>query len=182
LNFAIDEQTSWNSDHRLFNGSISMASAQIVTFNLHGTGTGVAQSIRTEGSPHLIATDAHPAFGGQDTAPSPLAYVLAGLTSCTQVTAQVVARDLGIRLGRFDIALRADLDVAVLATGADGNGNFSSVNLQVSIETDATPEQFGRLQAETERRCPVSQLYRQSGIAISGAWTQRALDADRRAA
>jgi uncharacterized OsmC-like protein len=156
--------------------------ASTVTFNLHGTGTGVAQSIRTEGSPHVIATDAHPAFGGQDAAPSPLAYVLAGLTSCTQVTAQVVARDLGLRLGRFDIALQADLDTAVLATGAKGNGNFSAVRLDVSVETDATAEQFARLQAETERRCPVSQLYRQSGVPITGSWTQQALGADRRAA
>jgi uncharacterized OsmC-like protein len=152
-----------------------MAASAVVTFRLHGEGQGVAQSIEVEGSPHAIAADGHPAFGGRDAAPSPLAYVLAGLTSCTQVTAQIVARDLGVRLGRFDLRLEADLDTAVLAKGAEGTGNFSRVHVAAEIESDASPELFARLKAETDRRCPVTQLYKRSGLDLSSSWTQREL-------
>ncbi len=75
----------------------------LVTFRLTGKGNGVAQTIQEDGSTHVIQTDAHPAFGGGDTAPSPLSYALAPSMSCTQVTSQIVARDRGSarRLHRF---------------------------------------------------------------------------------
>ena len=70
----------------------------IATFTIAARGTGVAQTARPGGSTHDILVDAVPAFGGNDSAPSPLSYALAALVSCSQVTAQIVAKDLGIRL------------------------------------------------------------------------------------
>ena len=149
-------------------------SAQLVRFRLTGEGTGVAQSVREDGSPHVIQTDAHPAFGGKDTAPSPLAYALAALTSCTQVTSQIVARDLGLSLGRFSIAVDAKLDPTVLATGAEGVSNFTALTLEAAVETDAAADVFQRFGSEVERRCPVTQLFRRSGVAVTTVWTARA--------
>lgn len=151
-------------------------SAQFVRFRLVGEGAGVAQTVREDGSPHVIQTDAHPSFGGNDTAPSPLAYALAALTSCTQVTSQLVARDLGLSLGRFTVAVDAKLDPTVLATGAEGVSNFTTVVLEASIETDAAPALFQRFGSEVERRCPVTQLFRRSGVAVTTVWTARAPD------
>jgi uncharacterized OsmC-like protein len=146
-----------------------MSSLPLVTFRLTGTGSGVAQTIREDGSPH-----AHPAFGGADSAPSPLTYVLAALTSCTQVTSQIVARDLGLSLGEFTVAVDAKLDPTVLATGAEGVSNFTRLTLDVTVETDAEPALFERFSGEVERRCPVSQLFRRSGVAVTSHWTARA--------
>ncbi len=142
-----------------------------VRFRLSGEGTGVAQTIHEEGSAHVIQTDAHPSFGGHDTAPSPLAYALAALTSCTQVTSQIVARDLGLTLGRFKVDVDARLDPTVLATGAEGVSNFTDLTLSTTIETDAAPELFRQFGSEVERRCPVSQLFRRSGVNVSAVWT-----------
>jgi uncharacterized OsmC-like protein len=142
-----------------------------VRFRLSGEGAGVAQTVREDGSPHVIRTDAHPAFGGADSAPSPLAYALASLTSCTQVTSQIVARDLGLTLGRFKVDVDARLDPTVLATGADGVSNFTDLTLSAAIETDAAPDLFRRFGAEVERRCPVTQLFRRSGVNVSVEWT-----------
>jgi len=150
-----------------------MSTLPLVTFRLTGSGTGVAQTIHEEGSPHVIHADAHPAFGGADSAPSPLAYALAALTSCTQVTSQIVARDLGLTLGHFTVAVDAKLDPTVLATGAEGVSNFTRLSLDVTIETDAEPALFERFAGEVERRCPVSQLYRRSGVAVTSNWTAR---------
>jgi uncharacterized OsmC-like protein len=148
----------------------------LVTFRLTGEGRGVAQTVREDGSTHVIQTDAHPAFGGGDTAPSPLAYALAALTSCTQVTSQIVARDHGLTLGAFQVSVDAKLDPTVLATGAEGVSNFTRLGLVTSIETDATPEQFAHFGAEVERRCPVTQLFRRSGVAVTTEWRALALN------
>lgn len=147
--------------------------AQLVRFRLVGEGSGVAQTVREDGSPHVIRTDAHSSFGGADTAPSPLAYALAALTSCTQVTSQVVARGLGLSLGAFNVAVDAKLDPTVLTTGAEGVSNFTTVALDVTIETDAAPELFQRFGGEVERRCPVTQLFRRSGVDVTTTWTAR---------
>jgi len=149
-------------------------SANLVTFRLTGEGSGVAQTIREDGTHHVIQTDAHPAFGGHDSAPSPLAYALAALTSCTQVTSQIVARDLGLTLGQFTVKLDAKLDPTVLATGAEGVSNFTRLTLDVAIETDAAPDAFAHFGSEVERRCPVTQLFRRSGVAVTTVWTPQA--------
>jgi putative redox protein len=145
-----------------------------VTFRLYGEGSGVAQTVREVGAQHVIQTDAHPAFGGHDTAPSPLAYALAALTSCTQVTSQIVARDLGLTLGQFHVAVDAKLDPTVLTTGAEGVSNFTRLTLDVSVDTNADPELFARFGREVERRCPVTQLFRRSGVEVNTSWTPNA--------
>jgi organic hydroperoxide reductase OsmC/OhrA len=87
------------------------------------------------------------------------------------VTAQIVAKEMGITLASFVFDLAADLDTAVMVGGAaDRSGNFERVIVEAVVRTNATPEQFTRLKAETERRCPISQLYIQSGLAYESTW------------
>ncbi len=124
-----------------------------------------------------FSTDAYPAFGGKDEAPSPLFYALGSLTSCNQVTAALVAKDLGIRLGDWTFEIQGDLDTSVLVAGADGNANFDKVSVRATVETDATEEQFARLVSETERRCPVTQLFQRSGLEFDNQWQRLPLDA-----
>lgn len=143
----------------------------VVPFVLEAQGTGVAQTLTVPGS-HVFHTDAYPAFGGQDAAPSPLFYALGALTSCNQVTASLVAKDLGITLGKLEFTVRGDLDTAVLVGGAEGNANFDRVEVTALVESDATPEQFATLEREVDRRCPVSQLFRRSGTEFVTTWTQ----------
>lgn len=153
--------------------------SSVVSFEVHGEGTGVAQTL-TAGK-HVFHTDAYPTFGGADTAPSPLFYALGALTSCNQVTASLVARDLGITLGKWTFDVRGDLDTSVLVGGAEGHpdrgANFDRVEVRAIVETDASEEQFAQLVSETERRCPVSQLFLRSGLEYSNNWTRSPLGA-----
>jgi putative redox protein len=142
----------------------------VVPFTVVGTGSGVAQSVEAGG--HRFETDAYPAFGGKDEAPSPLFYALAALSSCNQVTAALVAKDLGITLGAWNFEVVGDLDTSVLVDAAEGNANFDKVAVRASVETDADDEQFRRLISETERRCPVTQLYKRSGVEFDNEWTK----------
>jgi uncharacterized OsmC-like protein len=146
-----------------------------IPFVLHAEGTGVAQRLVTGDKTHTFTTDAYPAFGGNDTAPSPLFYTLGSLTSCNQVTGSLVAKGLGIRLGTWSFEIQGDLDPAVLTTGAEGNANFDKVTVRATVETDATPEQFATFVSETERRCPVTQLFKRSGLVFDNQWTARRL-------
>ena len=147
----------------------------VVPFVVHGEGTGVAQTIVVPDSPHSFATDAYPVFGGQDASPSPLLYTLGSLSSCNQVTAQLVAKDMGITLGRLRFEVTGDLDTAVFVGGAEGNANFDRVTVTARIESDASPEQFADFERETHRRCPVSQLFMRSGVDYDANWTQAPL-------
>ncbi|WP_432523809.1 OsmC family protein [Kineococcus sp. SYSU DK006] len=142
-----------------------------VPFVIDAEGTGVAQTLTVAGeNEHVFTADTYPSFGGADSAPSPLSYALGALTSCHQVTGSIVAKDLGIALGRWSFRVQGDLDPSVIARGAEGNANFDAVDVRVRLETDATPEQFERLRAETERRCPVTQLFVRSGLRFTSAW------------
>lgn len=145
----------------------------VVPFVVHAEGTGVAQKLEAAGDAgHVFHADAYPAFGGADAAPSPLFYALGSLTSCNQVTANLVAKDLGIRLGRFTFEIQGDLDTAVLVAGAEGNANFERVEVRATVETDADEATFATLVSETARRCPVTQLFERSGLEFVNDWTR----------
>ena len=148
----------------------------VVPFVVNSEGTGVYQTLTAVGDAgHTFAADAYPAFGGADSAPSPLFYALGALTSCNQVTASLVAKDLGVRLGKWTFEVRGDLDTAVLVGGEQGNANFDRVEVRATVQTDATPEQFDTLVSETARRCPVTQLFERSGLELVNDWTREAL-------
>ena len=145
---------------------------QTVPFVVHGEGTGVAQRLTVAGDhAHTFESDTYPAFGGADAAPSPLSYTLGALTACNQISAQLVAKDLGVALGAFRFTARGDFDPSVFVGGADGNANFDSVTVQASVETDADDETFSTLVSELERRCPVTQLFKRSGLDYRSTWT-----------
>jgi putative redox protein len=146
----------------------------LVTFAVSGQGTGVAQTVAVDGADYVIETDAYPAFGGKDEHPSPLAYTLASLSSCNQVTSSIVAKELGITIEhvRFDVA--ADFNPTTMTTGThrDGETTFQNLRIDAVITTDGTEEQVAQLARETERRCPVSQLFALAGVSITSTWTK----------
>jgi putative redox protein len=145
-------------------------------YSLHGEGRGVAHTIHQDGTSHVIRVDAPASFGGKDEYPGPVSYTLGALISCSQVTAQVVAKDLGIQVGSFEFDLRAVLDTAVLVGGVrDDKVGIQDVKISAKVEARATPELFAELREETERRCPIFQLFKKSGVSIESRWTQTAL-------
>ncbi|MBV9919502.1 MAG: OsmC family protein [Pseudonocardia sp.] len=145
----------------------------LVNFAVSGQGTGVAQTVAVKGADYVIETDAYPAFGGEDAHPSPLAYTLASLSSCNQVTSQIVAKELGIVIEavRFDVS--ADFDPTTMTTGAESpDATFQDVRITAEIRTDATAEQLERLRDEVGRRCPVTVLFTRAGVQVTSDWTR----------
>ena len=146
----------------------------VVTFSVSGSGSGVRQDVDVVGSGHVIRSDAYEAFGGRDEYPSPLAYALASLTTCNQVTASIVAKEMGIDIDSYAFEVAGDFNPTVMVSGAaTGDDSFSAVRLQATVVTAASQEQVEALGAEVERRCPVSALFRRAGTGLTSAWTAR---------
>lgn len=146
----------------------------VLTYELRGEGRGVLQEIAISGSEHTVRSEGPSAFGGTDSAPSPLDYALAALVSCNQVTSKIVALGRGVELGTFDGHVEATWDNSVLVFGAEGNSNFSSVHLTVEIETDLDDEAFNAFADEVTRRCPITQLFVRAGVDVTSSWTNKA--------
>lgn len=146
--------------------------SSIIPFKLTGSGRGVKQDIEIDGSPLRFSAEGHRSLGGTDTAPSPLDYALGSLTSCTQVTARIVAsQNSAIELGQWHISLEARFDSSVLVSGAAGVSNFRDVDLTIDVETNLSGRDFAEFTAEVERRCPVTQLFRGSGVTLNSKWS-----------
>ncbi|MFK4823833.1 OsmC family protein [Paenochrobactrum sp. BZR 588] len=148
-----------------------MSKGSKIPFSLTGKGSVVKQKLEINGTPLTIDVVGHSAFGGDNSAPSPLDYALAALSSCTQVTSQIIAsQDPSIKLGEWSIELNSHLDNSVLVFGEEGVSNFSDVHLDITVETNLDAEKFAAFAYEVERRCPMTQLFRGSGVKFSSEW------------
>lgn len=161
--------------------SHSRPTLQTLPVQIHGVGTGTVQTISVQNKPYTFATDTYTTLGGGDSAPSPVAYSLASLGSCNQVTGSVVGRDHGIKLGEWNVTVTGDLPTNVLVGGEEGNPNWERVRLLVRVQTDVDGgveegrERFGFFVREVERRCPITQLFKLSGVGYESEWVNEKL-------
>ncbi|CAK7227640.1 hypothetical protein SCUCBS95973_006611 [Sporothrix curviconia] len=155
------------------------AASSLFPVNVHGEGAGTKQSLSVAGKDYTFSTDTYAALGGDDTAPSPLVYALASLGSCNQVTGSIVARDHGIRLGKWTVEVEGMLPTEVLVKGEEGVSNWESVLLKISVQTDigggSSDPRFQHFRSEVERRCPITNLFKLSGAKLTSEWVHEAL-------
>ncbi|KAK0614682.1 OsmC/Ohr family [Immersiella caudata] len=141
---------------------------QSLPLRITGHGSGTIQTVSVEGKPYQFTADTYTLLGGKDSAPSPVSYSLASLSSCNQVTGSLVAKDHGITLGKWHVTVKGLLPTAVLVKGEEGNPNWEGVELEVRVQTDveggSEGEGFRHFVREVERRCPITQLFKLSGV------------------
>jgi organic hydroperoxide reductase OsmC/OhrA len=93
------------------------------------------------------------------------------------VTGSLVAKDHGITLGKWHVTAHGQLPTAVLVGGQQGNPNWESVALTVRVQSDAKDDaEFQHFVSEVERRCPITQLFKLSGVQYSSEWVNEALE------
>jgi uncharacterized OsmC-like protein len=156
--------------------STTPARHQSLPVSVSGTGRGTLQNITVPGKTYAFTADTYPVLGGADSAPSPVVYSLASLGACNQVTGHVVARDHGIRLGEWKVEVEAQLPTAVLVKGEQGNPNWESVRVSVRVQTDVVGEErFAWFAGEVERRCPITALFKGSGVKYESVWVNEKL-------
>lgn len=166
-----------SSGLRQFSGSRALL--QSIPIQVLGQGSNTTQSVSVKDKTYTFSTDTYTALGGTDLAPSPVAYCLASLSSCNQVTGFVAAKDHGITLGEWRVTVEGSLPTAVLVGGEQGNPNWESVALKVRVQTDikggSNDPKFQHFTAEVERRCPITQLFKRSGVAYTSEWINEPL-------
>jgi putative redox protein len=118
-----------------------------------------------------VVSDEPRPMGGDDSGPTPMEYVLAGLASCLTVTARLVADEMGLRLGTVTVALEGDLDVRGLFGQADVRPDFQAVRGTITVGEPLRPDDLDRLRERVLRRSPAYQLFRAAGADLEILWT-----------
>ena len=103
-----------------------------------------------------FVVDEPPALGGTDDGPNPVEYLLGAWAGCLTVVAHTVADEHGIGLRDVSIDLEGDLDPAAFLGETDEvRAGYQSIDVTISVDTDADEETLEAWLAEVERRCPV---------------------------
>jgi hypothetical protein len=125
-------------------------------------------------------SDAGPAFDIIDADLGALADSMASLISFLRATAEVVARERGIRLLKSQFGISAELDgcrfgeLGDLRLAGFGPG-VTGLRVRAELTADASQHELAGLRSETERRCPMLHVVRRSGVAVTSEWTLRPL-------
>ena len=146
----------------------SEPSAAVVTLHAEGrTGEGIACRVDTGRA--LVEAGLHPASGGSGQQACSGDMLLEALVACAGVTLKAVATALGVALRDARVLAEGDLDFrGTLGVAKDAPVGFREIRLAFHIDSDATPEQLGKLTDLTERYCVVLQTIRKSpAIAVS---------------
>lgn len=102
-----------------------------------------------------VPSDEPPGLGGTDTAPNPVEQLLAAFGNCLVVGYAANATAAGIDLKSIDIALSGDLDLHAFLGLREGHAGFSSISVQVTIDSDADEDEIAALHEKVVSTSPV---------------------------
>ena len=142
--------------------------AALITLRAQGRlGEGVTCKIETGKA--LVAAGLHPATGGNGLSACSGDMLLEALVACAGVTLNAVATALGLEVRDATLEAEGDLDFrGTLGVSKEVPVGFQNIRLNISLDTDASEEQFATLVLLTERYCVVYQtLVRTPEITVS---------------
>lgn len=96
-------------------------------------------------------------LGGQDLAPNPVEYLLAGYAGCLNVVINLVAKDIGIKISNLKINVNGNIDASkFLGLSNDGRAGFQSLDVDINFETNANQDSVDFLLNSVKQRCPIN--------------------------
>lgn len=127
-----------------------------LNFSIQGESTGATRYSGLARSFEIVV-DEPESLGGQDSAPNPVEYILAGYAGCLNVVIHLIAKELNIAIHSLNIDVDGDLNPAkFLGLSDDERAGFQNLNVNIKLESDANPEQEAELFALVKKRCPVN--------------------------
>ncbi|MEM8905826.1 MAG: OsmC family protein [Actinomycetota bacterium] len=102
-----------------------------------------------------VPSDEPRGLGGTDTAANPVEQLLGALGNCLAVGYAANATGLGIELRDVRIEVAGELDLHTFLGLADGNAGFSSIDVQVHLDTDADDDALAALHQKVTSTSPV---------------------------
>lgn len=110
--------------------------------------------------------------GGDDSAPTPMELILAGLEGCLTVTIETVAAERGLTLRAVRIDSHAVMDIRGFQGVVGACPYYETVDTTVTTDIDLDGGLLPGFAAEVERRCPALTLIRAAGVAADVKWEQ----------
>ena len=106
---------------------------------------------------HKVLIDEPPAFGGEDTAPSPVAMLLASLAGCINAIGQWAAKEMDFVIEKLEINIDGEVDGTAFFTGnLENRAGFSDIKVDISLKADITEDQKNIWLKNVIDRCPVT--------------------------
>jgi uncharacterized OsmC-like protein len=116
-------------------------------------GLGMEQKHRTEFS---FEADHPEIFASEDNGPTPVEYVLVGLTSCLTAGIAAVAQNRGIQLRSVTATIEGAMDIqGILGIDRDVRNGFDGIKVKYKIDADATHDEIKALVAQSQKRSAV---------------------------
>ena len=104
-----------------------------------------------------IAVDEPENFGGKDSAPTPVEYILAGYAGCLNVVVNLIAKEMNIAIQHLEINITGNINPEKLFGVSDKErAGFRSLNIHLDIKSDASKELLQKLLNQVKERCPVN--------------------------
>jgi uncharacterized OsmC-like protein len=116
-------------------------------------GLGQEQQHKTES---VFDADHPEVFAAEDSAITPIEYLLVGLTSCLTAGVASVAQNRGIQLRSVKATIEGNHDIrGILGADSDVRNGFNDIKVNFSIDADASAEEIEALVAQSQKRSAV---------------------------
>jgi len=140
-----------------------------MTIRLTGRGTSHSRS-ETEVDGLTVVIDEPVARGGAGEGPSPTVTAYSALIGCTNVIGNKCAEKLGVDIGHLTFEMEVDFDRRGVLLMEEVDVPFKAIRLAVTSDGTATETELGEVAHETEKFCPISKLFEQSGTDLTVTW------------
>jgi uncharacterized OsmC-like protein len=99
----------------------------------------------------------HPeVFAAEDAAPTPVEFLLVGLSSCLTAGVAAVAQNRGIQLHSVKATVEGDMNIlGILGADPEVRNGYNNVRVNFEIEADADADEIAALVAQSQKRSAV---------------------------
>jgi uncharacterized OsmC-like protein len=117
-----------------------------------------------------IHIDEPEARGGTNLGFTPTESVVAGLLGCTNVISNRIAHSIGVEFEGMEIKCDYDFDPRGAQLKMEVDLVFHEIRMNISVKSNATPEQIEKIRTDLAKFCPVAKLFTGAGGKIVDTW------------
>ncbi len=136
----------------------------------HAVWEGAECSRITTPSGQTLYIDSPAYAGGAPKGPAPTEMMMCAYAGATAMLLQRITQGMGVAIHEMEVDARGTYSPRGIAGMEGCHPRYTRVEVEVTIRTDATPEQVERIKAERRRRCPAYGVLAASGAEMTETW------------
>lgn len=142
-----------------------------ITIKLGGKGTSHSRS-ETAVRDLVSVIDEPVERGGTNDGLAPTETAFAALIGCTNVIGNKCAEKLGVDVGHLAFEMEVDFDRRGVLLMEEVEVPFKAIRLVVTADGSASAEDLQRVAEETDKFCPISKMFANSGTDLTVSWAK----------